>query len=193
MQNIQEDIYWPFEEEINQEPDVSEDVTILVVADTNAYFQDLPKICEIIYDVVYENYKLVIPWRVLIELDGLKHSSNPTEARQARRVAHALENWSHRYHHKLMFQNGEQERAMALTFNIEVADDLILQMAINLKNDDHFVTFLSFDRIAILKAISYNIEIFQTHPTGFEHTCEFVKRHVKYKLILTKWYLLVFL
>ena len=145
-------------------------------------------------DVVYENYKLVIPWRILQELDGLKNSSNSTVRARARRVAQTLENWSHHYHHKLMFQNGEQEMAMARTFQISNSDDLIIQTAIQLRNDGHpFVNFLSFDRIAILKARAHNIDIFQTHPTGYEHTCEFVKRHVKYKLILTKWYLLVFL
>ena len=151
-------------------PTIEQSDYIHAVVDTNVLIRNMDLIEKIIKEKEFEHVKIVLPWRIAQELDKLKKDENQNTAYKARRAIEAIENWAQNNCNKIVFQNGTEEEFMNITFKIESADDVILQLCINLQNEQKYqVMLLTYDKNLIIKARFFDITIFKNDSDSYDY------------------------
>ena len=161
-------------------PTIEQSDYIHAVVDTNVLIRNMDLIEKIIKEKEFEHVKVVLPWRIVQELDKLKKDENQNTAYKARRAIEAIEKWAQFNSNKIVFQNGTEEEFMNITFKIESADDVILQLCINLQNEQKYqVMLLTYDKNLIIKARFFNITIFKNDSDSYEYDTGKYKVQIK--------------
>jgi len=114
----------------------------LVVVDTNVFISSLGIINHLMEEM---DVKVVIPWMVVQELDGLKTSTSRDTAVRARAAVRWLHGCLQRQHQGVLAQTAEQNRRAASRFESRSADDRILACCLVLKDSGSNVTLLTND------------------------------------------------
>jgi len=133
------------EEKVGQIEDKKLVVTIkkaLVVVDTNVFVSNLSLLNHLMDDM---DVKLMIPWMVVQELDGLKNSTSRDTAVRARAAVRWLHNCLQGGHPGVLTQTAEQSKRSAIRFESKSADDRILACCLLLKEDGNKVTLVTND------------------------------------------------
>ena len=114
----------------------------LVVVDTNIFITSLGTLNNLLDD---KDVKVVIPWMVVQELDGLKSSTSRDTAVRARAAVRWLHNCLQGHHPSVLTQTADQNKRASARFESRSADDRILACCLMLKEDGNKVTLLTND------------------------------------------------
>ena len=127
-----------------------EKVGQIVVVDTNVLVSSLSLLNHLMNDM---DVKLMIPWKVVQELDGLKYSTRRYTAERARAAVRWLHDCLKGGHPGVLTQTAEQSKRLASRFESKSADDRILAWCLLLKEDGKKVTLLTNDINLAIKGL----------------------------------------
>ena len=130
-----------------------------VVCDTNIFMHSMEDIWRIINFI---NCKLVIPWKIHKELDGLKKNRNGATAKSARdaakHITYILQNFGQKVYCQDRFQYDKAKKL----FVQEDSDDSIIQAILQIQETEKRVIFLHTNDVVLKnKALSIGLRLFE--------------------------------
>ena len=131
-----------------------------VVCDTNIFVHHMNDVEEIVDS---RDYKIVIPWKVHQELDGLKKSNHWQTAFLARTAARHINNILQNLSQKVYCQDRLQYDQAKRLFKQEDSDDSIIQAILQLKEANNAAIFLHTNDIVLQnKVLSMRLKLFHS-------------------------------
>ena len=130
-----------------------------VVCDTNIFMHSMKDIWRILNFV---NCKLVIPWKIHKELDGLKKNYDRQRAKSARDAAKQITYILQNFGQKVYCQDRFQYDKAKTLFVQEDSDDSIIQSILQLQEIKNRVVYLHTNDIVLKnKALSIGLSLFK--------------------------------